>query len=296
MRWISFCMLFTSVAPTLGSRAAWVSRSSSIFLDQRMARRSASSQSARIRSFSSLSRAMAASCSRASASLALRRATKVCSRALVSSTRRSLRRRCWAVSSLMRVMSRCMASTERSSCSSSRCSEENWPSILRRFWLRMVSRAPRSCMRADLVSMLRSTPTSWVCPWIHWRCISSDSLPLSTISSWSSRMVASRGPICSSSSCLALAASSPAFSLRPSSLRVNWFTCCSFLLISSLRRLISWSYFAMSASLALRSALCSSRRSRSSALAASVWSASTRTRARRFSSAAVAISASAMAV
>mmetsp|Transcript_13298 Transcript_13298/g.35475 ORF Transcript_13298/g.35475 Transcript_13298/m.35475 type:complete len:357 (+) Transcript_13298:113-1183(+) len=290
MRWISFCMALTSVAPTSGSRACCVSLSRAIFFSQSIISRSDSATSLRRRSFSALSSTTCASTLSASCSMSARRCTNSCSSWWLSLASVDRSWRCLEMSVLILPMSRCMASMPRMRSWASRvCVSHCW-SMRMRFWLRMVSRERSSRIDSDLVALSFSRPTSSVWPWIHRRCISSDSSPLVRSSAWSSRMVASRGPMASSSSCWARAASSPAFSFMRSSLRLSTETWCSFFSISSLRLRISCSYFWMSPSLPLSSAICWSRRCLSTTLLAAVLSASTRILARSFSSVAAAIS------
>mmetsp|Transcript_5692 Transcript_5692/g.16952 ORF Transcript_5692/g.16952 Transcript_5692/m.16952 type:complete len:357 (-) Transcript_5692:1252-2322(-) len=295
MRWISFCIAFTSVAPTSGSSAACVSRSSEIFFSQSIISRSLSATSVSRRSFSALRSTTAASMRAASASMSARRCTKACSSWWLSSASVSRSRRCFAMSAFILVMSMCMESMPRCRSASSRCTVSNCWSMRMRFCERMVILDLSSSVVSALAALSFSTATSSVCPWIQRRCISSLSLPLVASSACSSRIVASSGPMASSSSCWARAASMPAFSFMASSLRLSTDTWCSFFSISSLRRRISCSYFWMSESLPLSSPVICSRRCLSTTLDAAVLRVSTRMRLRSFSRVAAAICLSAMA-
>mmetsp|Transcript_23503 Transcript_23503/g.48663 ORF Transcript_23503/g.48663 Transcript_23503/m.48663 type:complete len:200 (-) Transcript_23503:1470-2069(-) len=155
------------------------------------------------------------------------------------------------------------------------------------FSVRMEILALSSVFFSSFSSVSEEVDTSCVWSASHSRCSFVAASLTVTISFRSAEIVASRGPICSTSSCP---------STSSSYLRFSRSTRYIFFSISSLRwRISSW-YFSISLSLSLSSVSCFSIISLSCTLWASVLSVSTRMRLSSFSRCAASISLSCAAL
>mmetsp|Transcript_27812 Transcript_27812/g.65693 ORF Transcript_27812/g.65693 Transcript_27812/m.65693 type:complete len:481 (+) Transcript_27812:713-2155(+) len=287
IRWISRCIARTSAAPTSGSSAACVSRSRAIFFSRSVVCFCASTVSSSSASFSSLSATILASLPTASSSSSLSRATNSVSVRKFSSARLCCRSPCSDTSRLILPISVCIESESRASRTPSRFSAAWVASMRTRVCSRMERCARLSC-RSSATSMLRfCTVTSSVWFLIHARCSSPPSACTLAISFLRCTMVASSGPASSSMS------STPARAfMSPSNFRLSRSRSCAFFSTSVLRRRLSASYLAMSASFSTSSALVDLSCAASWPLCETVLSASTLRRASSFCSCACAISLS----
>mmetsp|Transcript_16059 Transcript_16059/g.54742 ORF Transcript_16059/g.54742 Transcript_16059/m.54742 type:complete len:383 (+) Transcript_16059:558-1706(+) len=272
MRWISFFIAATTSLPTSGSSTACVSFSSWILRSHSMIWRSLSTTSARISRFSSEHCEILLSSFAASCSSSLSWLTMLFSRLKLSFASVSWSVVFFAMSWLRRCMSLCMRSVlESRSLISFWCTECCWSRRVR-FCVSTVCSLFRRCTfsASALFSFIRLTSSVWNTTHRRWSSLPSTSLALS--SRFRLVMVASSGPMFSS----------VMFAVSLSYWRFRWSTSFVFFSISSLRRLISSSYFSIVLPFSLSSSSRALSVSLSLPLCACVLRMSTRTFASSF--------------
>mmetsp|Transcript_7924 Transcript_7924/g.26325 ORF Transcript_7924/g.26325 Transcript_7924/m.26325 type:complete len:356 (-) Transcript_7924:1068-2135(-) len=274
MRWISFFIELTASTPTSGSSACCVSFSSWILRSHSIIWRSFSTISARTPRFSSELVSIFVSSFAASASISLSWLTMEFSRLKLSFASVPCSAVFLLMSVLRRVMSVCMWSTLLSRSLISLLVLVSEFSRRVRFCPSTVCSPLRRCSFSarSLFSFVMATRSVWSTT--HRRCMSLLSSSLAEISRWRLVMVASSGPVFSSSI--------PPVSL--SNWRLRRSTSLVFLSISSVRRRISSSYFSIVTPFSLSSSSSAVSVSRSLELCAWVLSTSTRILASSFSS------------